>query len=217
MRILIVDDSEESCEIIQAALLSGGYADIGVAHSASEAFEWLGIGRPSIRASPEADIILLDFLMPKTDGIEACARIRDDPRYGDTPIIMVTSLDDMDSLAKAFMAGANDYVTKPIHRPDLVAHVQAAGMRSREARPRQARSHDRLDSHYRKLLDQPIPDLGYKSPRAATRSAAGRTQVVDWLKNLESNAAKLAGPDEEMANYSFAWLWMELGVDDLRR
>ena len=53
--------------------------------------------------------------------------------------------------------------------------------------------HDGLDRHYRDLLDQPIPALGNKSPRAAVRTAKGRAKVVDWLKTLENHTAKLAG------------------------
>ena len=82
---------------------------------------------------------------------------------------------------------------------------------------RSAIIHDSLDRHYCDLLDQPIPMLGNKSPRAAVRTAKGRIKVVDWLKTLENHAAKSAGRNAEMANYSFNWLWTELGVVELRR
>ena len=77
--------------------------------------------------------------------------------------------------------------------------------------------HDGLERHYRDLLDQPIPALGNKSPRAAVRTAKGRARVVDWLKTLENHTAKLAGHNDEMATYDFTWLWTELGVNELRR
>ena len=76
--------------------------------------------------APAVDVVLLDIVMPEMDGVEACARIRNDARYADMPIIMVTSLDDMDSLANAFVAGATDYITKPVNRVELVARVRAA-------------------------------------------------------------------------------------------
>jgi hypothetical protein len=82
---------------------------------------------------------------------------------------------------------------------------------------RRAIIHDSLDRHYRNLLDQPIPMLGNKSPRAAVRTAKGRVKVVDWLKTLENHAAESAGRNGEIANYSFGWLWAELGVAELRR
>jgi hypothetical protein len=77
--------------------------------------------------------------------------------------------------------------------------------------------HDGLDRHYRDLLDQPIPALGNKSPRAAARTANGRAKVVDWLKTLENHTAKFAGSNNEMATYDFSWLWAELGLNELRR
>jgi hypothetical protein len=82
---------------------------------------------------------------------------------------------------------------------------------------RSAIIHDSLDRHYRDLLDQPLPMLGNKSPRAAVRTAKGRIKVVDWLKTLENDAAKSAGRNAEIANYSFNCLWTELGVAELRR
>jgi hypothetical protein len=77
--------------------------------------------------------------------------------------------------------------------------------------------HDGLERHYRDLLDQPIPALGNKSPRAAVRTAKGRARVVDWLKTLENHTAKLASHNDQMATYDFTWLWTELGVNELRR
>jgi hypothetical protein len=77
--------------------------------------------------------------------------------------------------------------------------------------------HDGLDRHYRDLLDQPIPALGNKSPRAAVTTAKGRAKVADWLKTLENHTAQMAGHNDEMATYDFRWLWTELGVNELRR
>jgi hypothetical protein len=77
--------------------------------------------------------------------------------------------------------------------------------------------HDGLDRHYWGLLDEPIPALGNKSPRAAIRTAKGRTKVVDWLKTLENHTAKMASHNDEMATYDTSWLWRELGVEELRR
>jgi PleD family two-component response regulator len=143
MRILIVDDAEESREIIEAALMSGGYKDIVAAASGWEAMKCLDVGSGR-GGAPGADIVLLDVMMPEIDGIETCARIRNDPRYVDTPIIMVTSLDDMDSLASAFVAGANDYINKPLNRVELIARVRAALKLKGELERRQARERELL-------------------------------------------------------------------------
>jgi phosphoserine phosphatase RsbU/P len=139
MRILVVDDSENSCDLTEAALLSAGYTNIAIARSAWEAFKILDIGAAAMQQAPQVDIVLLDIVMPEVDGIEACARIRSDARYADIPIIMVTSLDDMDSLANAFVAGASDYITKPVNRIELLARVRAALKLKTELERRQAR------------------------------------------------------------------------------
>jgi PleD family two-component response regulator len=143
MRILVVDDAEDSRELTEAALLSAGYNDVVTAASAWEAMKILDVGRLT-EDRPSIDLVLLDIIMPEIDGIEACARIRSDPRYADFPIIMVTSLADMDSLANAFVAGATDYVTKPINRVELVARVRSALKLKAELDRRQAREHELL-------------------------------------------------------------------------
>jgi len=77
--------------------------------------------------------------------------------------------------------------------------------------------HGSLNRHYRDLLDRPVPMLGNLSPRAAARTAKGRSKVVDWIKMLENHASKLAGRNDPMATYDFNWLWTELGVSDMKR
>ena len=143
MRILVVDDTEDSRDLTEAALLSAGYNDVVTADSAWDALKILDVGR-NADARADVDLVLLDIMMPEIDGIEACARIRNDARYVDIPIIMVTSLDDMDSLANAFVAGATDYVTKPINRVELVARVRAALKLKAELDRRQARERELL-------------------------------------------------------------------------
>lgn len=142
MRILIVDDSEDSRDLTEAALMSAGYSEIATAESAWEAYQFLDVGGSG--AAAPVDIILLDVLMPQVDGIEACARIRGDQRYTDIPILMVTSVDDMDSLANAFVAGANDYITKPINRTELLARVRAAFKLKAELERRKERERELL-------------------------------------------------------------------------
>ena len=138
MRILVIDDSEEGCEIAEAMLATAGYEQDRTAASAADAYRLLGIGEAATQPSA-VDLMLLDILMPEIDGIEACARIRSDPRYSSVPIIMVTSLGDTDSLANAFVAGATDYITKPVNRVELLARVRSALKLKAELDRREAR------------------------------------------------------------------------------
>ncbi|WP_315721573.1 MULTISPECIES: response regulator [unclassified Bradyrhizobium] len=138
MRILVVDDSEDGRDITEAMLLAAGYEQVVTAGSAHDAYRALGIGASS--AEPvTVDLVLLDIVMPEVDGIEACARIRNDPRYASVPIIMVTALGDTASLGNAFIAGATDYITKPVDRVELLARVRSALKLKAEFDRREAR------------------------------------------------------------------------------
>ncbi len=139
MRILIVDDSEDMTAVTEALLVDAGYKEIKCVSSAAEAFEALALDAPSMSGAVTLDLILLDILMPEIDGIEACARIRNNSRYVDTPIIMISQLEDTDSLAGAFIAGATDYITKPVVRVELLARVRASLRLKSELDRRKAR------------------------------------------------------------------------------
>jgi PleD family two-component response regulator len=158
MRILLVDDSEDFRDLTEAALLSAGYNDVATATSALEALEVLGVDRTTDEPPAIIDLVLLDVIMPEMDGIEACARIRNDPRYGDIPIIMVTSLSDMESLANAFVAGATDYITKPVNRIELVARMRSALKLKAELDRRRARERE-LVSFRSSWGDRPATQL----------------------------------------------------------
>jgi PleD family two-component response regulator len=138
MRILVIDDSEDGRDLAEAMLLSAGYEHVITAGSAAEAYRFLGIGGQAAELVA-IDLILLDIVMSDIDGIEACARIRSDRRYGSVPIIMVTGLGDTDSLANAFVAGATDYITKPVNRVELLARVRSALKLKAELDRREAR------------------------------------------------------------------------------
>ncbi len=125
MRILVVDDSEDSRDLTEGALLSAGYTDIVTAGSGWEALKVLDVGRTT-EEKPAVDVVLLDIVMPEMDGVEACARIRNDPRYADLPIIMVTSLDDMNSLVECFR-GRRDRLRHQAGQPRRAGRARARG------------------------------------------------------------------------------------------
>lgn len=77
--------------------------------------------------------------------------------------------------------------------------------------------HELLDRQYRATLDEPVPMLGGRTPRAAARSARGRRDLAGWLKHLENSSGRAMAPDDPMATYDFTPLWRELGVEHLRR
>ena len=77
--------------------------------------------------------------------------------------------------------------------------------------------HAMLDREYASALDEPVPMLGGKTPRALARTKAGRTKVAEWLKYLEHGTARTQGSCDPMASYDFSWMWAELGIADLRK
>lgn len=121
-RILVVDDNEDARDITCAFLAAAGYHDLLQADSGQAALALL-------ESAPESefpDAVLLDVMMEGIDGIETCARIRTDPRRANLPVLMVTTLNDMESLGQAFVAGASDFITKPLRRMELSARLRSA-------------------------------------------------------------------------------------------
>jgi class 3 adenylate cyclase len=116
-RILIVDDNETNRDILMARLGPQGY-DLKQAADGEEA----------LAAAKEhlPDLILLDIMMPKIDGIEVCKRIKNDATMPFTPIILCTAKADSKDVVAGLEAGADEYLTKPIDQLALVARVKAA-------------------------------------------------------------------------------------------
>ncbi len=119
-RIIAVDDSDIAQEFIRSNLAELGYDNVVSFLDPTAALEAIETGEA------EADLILMDIMMPVIDGIELCARIRGIDAWRDVPIIMLTSRKDMESLSRAFVAGANDYVTKPFNRIELQARMKSS-------------------------------------------------------------------------------------------
>ncbi len=104
--ILVVDDDEISREVVMQFLNGSGFEVI----EASGGEEAVTLFRKHL-----PDLILMDAIMPDMDGFQACETIKNHPRGQDLPIIMVTALEDDVSVDRAFKAGAEEYVTKPIN------------------------------------------------------------------------------------------------------
>ena len=73
-----------------------------------------------------------------------------------------------------------------------------------------------LSKHYRKILDEPIPMLGNRTPRECVKTAKGRAEVVNWLKTLESGEEERSIPLGRVP-FDFLPMWEELGILDLRK
>ena len=112
-KILVVEDDIEFMNLTQTWLQQAGY-EVITAEDGVEGMRRVYSSRPSL--------VLLDANMPKMDGWEVCRRIRD---MSDIPVLMVTVNGKKDDRLKGFNNGADDYITKPVDFPELIARVQA--------------------------------------------------------------------------------------------
>lgn len=114
-KIMIVDDDKLVTQLLEKLLTIDGYETAAV-NDSSQAIEIASKVRP--------DLFLLDLMMPQPDGFKLCRMLRQTPDFALTPIIIITALDDSDSRAVAFGAGANDYITKPFHPDELAERIK---------------------------------------------------------------------------------------------
>jgi DNA-binding response OmpR family regulator len=111
--ILITDDNVTYCESIEAVLALDGF-EVLVAHDGFEAIQQV--------EAATVDLILLDIMMPGMDGFQACAELR---KRTQAPILMISALDDNDSIALAYSLGANDFLSQPFGSNELRVRVAA--------------------------------------------------------------------------------------------
>jgi two-component system response regulator MprA len=114
MRILVVDDERAVRESLGRSLRFEGY-EVGFARDGAEALEQLSAERP--------DAVVLDVLMPRMDGLEACRRLRQ--RGDDLPVLMLTAKDAVGDRVRGLDAGADDYLVKPFALEELLARLRA--------------------------------------------------------------------------------------------
>ncbi len=121
-RVLIVDDEQDLCEILQFNLIAAGY-EADVAYSAEEALDRLSSIHS--QASHPFDLLLLDVMMPRLSGFELAERLKADEQTAQLPIIFLTAKDTEEDTLAGFRLGADDYVTKPFSVREVVARVNA--------------------------------------------------------------------------------------------
>ena len=152
-RILVVDDMAENVDILKTRLESQGY-DVVTASDGEAALVAVRESRP--------DLVLLDVMMPKLDGIEATKRLKADASLPFIPIILVTAKADAKDAVAGLDAGGDDYLTKPVDHASLVARV---------------RSMLRIKALHDKVQEQ------------AARLEAQAAELAEWNRTLERRVA----------------------------
>ena len=120
MKILVVDDEQDICEILQYNLETEGF-EVATANSAEEALEL-----------PLKDfaLVLLDVMMSEMSGFQMARRMKENPATAQIPIIFITALEGEDNLVKGLNIGADDYIAKPLSMKEVKARVRAVIRRS---------------------------------------------------------------------------------------
>ena len=115
MKILVVDDEQDICEILQYNLETEGY-EVVTANSAEEALEL---------PLQEYGLILLDVMMDEMSGFQMARKMKDNPATAPIPIIFITALEGEDNMVKGLNIGADDYIAKPLSMKEVKARVRA--------------------------------------------------------------------------------------------
>lgn len=114
-RILIADDNETNVELLEAYLSDVDCA-LAVAVDGRDTLDKVAAFKP--------DLILLDIMMPKLSGFEVCQKLKDDPATRGIMILMVTALNELGDIERAVNAGADDFLSKPVNKLELLKRVE---------------------------------------------------------------------------------------------
>jgi two-component system, sensor histidine kinase ChiS len=133
--ILVIDDNRQNLRLLRDLLVAEGYS--------LRAAPTPELGLAAAR-SVQPDIILMDVLMPRMDGFEACRRLKADPATSSIPVIFMTALTETGDKLRAFEAGGVDFVTKPFAFPELMARL-ATQIRLSRLQGELQRANDQLE------------------------------------------------------------------------
>ena len=127
MKILMIEDDDAIRDLTQIALMAAGFENVVPAVDGKQG---LALAKKEL-----PDLILLDLMLPKLDGLSVCRALREDEATRKIPIIMLTAKSEESDIVLGLELGANDYITKPFSNKVLIARIRAQ-LRSREQRSR---------------------------------------------------------------------------------
>lgn len=215
--ILVVDDLESNRTLLARRLVRDGH-EATVAESGERALDLLRV--------ETFDLVLLDLMMPGMNGFEVLARLKADSRLHNIPVIMISALDELDSVARCIEAGAEDYLPKPFNPVLLKARIRAC-LDRKQWREREQLYLDRLEDEkekFEKLLLSILPS------QIVGRLNDGETIIADRFDNVSVLFSDLVGftqissrmPPSELVTWlntlfsAFDGIARQLGVEKIK-
>ncbi len=188
--LLIVDDNEDNRDVLARRLEKQGHWAV-TASSGRQALAAL--------ADQPFDLVLLDIMMPEMDGYEVLSRIKSDPQTQRLPVIMISALDEIESVVRCIEIGAADYLPKPFN-PTLLRARIGASLREKRARDREQRYTAELAESYRRLqeLERLRDDLTHmivhdlRTPLTSLLSGLQTVPLVGDLNPLQTEMVEIA-------------------------
>jgi DNA-binding response OmpR family regulator len=123
-KILIAEDDEEIRELVLFKLRNAGFDAYGV-----------GDGEQAVKMAETIlpDLVVLDWMMPRMNGLDACVALRSNPKFSALPIMLLTAKGQESDVERGFTAGVDDYVVKPFSPRELVHRIEALLTRTRSS------------------------------------------------------------------------------------
>jgi pilus assembly protein CpaE len=195
--ILIADDDSSTLRTLSHALEREGY-EVHTAQDGAEALEKL--------EEHEPDLLILDVVMPQLDGHEVCRRLRRKPEFAHMPVIILTAQSSQEEKIRFLDAGADDYLTKPFHAPELLARIKVLLRRAGE-RPREGQT-QRIEG---KVIAAYSLRGGVGVSTLAANMATGLAQL--WSQpTVLVDLAHVAGHSALMLNLTARTSWDEIST-----
>ena len=155
-RILVVDDEVRNVKLMEAILAPRGYTVVQ-AYNGEEALQQVQQQRP--------DLILLDVMMPGLDGFAVCRRLKDNADTCLIPVVIMTALGHTEDRIKGIDAGADDFLTKPVNRDELLARIRTS-LRLKRAIDHKVNLLQHIQEHLAKFVPQSVTRLIAAHPEA---------------------------------------------------
>ena len=170
-RILVADDTPASLSLLVDLLEPLGHEVLAVSD-----------GRSAIQLAHKAkpDLVLLDVMMPGSDGFTVCRALKADPETSEIPIIFITSRQETGDIVRGFRVGAVDYILKPFHAEEVITRVNTHLALSRATRELRQRNEE-LETEISRRQEAEIKQKSAQFNALQARGMIGEEQRLEWV------------------------------------